>query len=82
MKARIIQIGNSRGVRIPKTLLEQAHLTEEVQIEARADEIVIRSLRQPREGWEEAFRNMAARGDDLLLDEARATSFDEDQWEW
>lgn len=82
MKARIIQIGNSRGVRIPKTLLEQAHLTEEVQIEARADEIVIRSLRQPREGWEEAFRNMAARGDDRLLDEARATSFDEDQWEW
>jgi len=67
MKARIIQIGNSRGVRIPKKLLEQAHLTDEVQIEARAGEIVIRS-RRPREGWEEAFRDMAARGDDRLLD--------------
>ena len=82
MKARIIRIGNSRGVRIPKTLLEQTHLTEEVQIEARADEIIIRSSRLPREGWDEAFRDMAARGDDRLLDEARATSFDEDQWEW
>jgi antitoxin MazE len=68
VKARIIQIGNSRGIRIPKTLLEQAHLTEEVQIEARANEIVIRSSRRPREGWDEAFREMAARGDDRLLD--------------
>jgi len=78
MKARIIRIGNSRGVRIPKTLLEQAHLTGEVQIEARADEIIIRS-RRPREGWEEAFRDMAARSDDRLLDKARATSFDESE---
>lgn len=68
MKARLIQIGNSRGVRIPKALIEQAHLTEDVQIEAQAGEIVIRSARLPREGWEEAFLRMAQRGDDQLLD--------------
>jgi antitoxin MazE len=82
MKAHIIQIGNSRGVRIPKTLLEQTHLTDEVQIEVRANEIVIRAARLPREGWEEAFSRMAQRGDDHLLDKARATFFDEAEWEW
>jgi antitoxin MazE len=82
MKARIIQIGNSRGVRIPKALLEQTHLTKDVQIEARAGEIVIRSARLPREGWEEEFRRMAERGDDQLFDEARRTSFDDAEWEW
>lgn len=82
MKARIIQIGNSRGVRIPKALLEQTHLTEDVQIEAQAGEIVIRSARPPRGGWEEGFRRMAKSGDDQLLDEARRTSFDDVEWEW
>ena len=68
MKARIIQIGNSRGVRIPKRLLEKAHLSEDVQLEARAGEIVIRSAR-PRAGWDAHFRRMEQRGDDQLLDE-------------
>ena len=64
-----------------KVLLEQTHLTGEVQIEARADEIVIRAARLPREGWD-AFKSMAQRSDDHLLDKARATVFDEAQWEW
>jgi antitoxin MazE len=82
MKARIIQIGNSRGVRIPKALLEQAHLTEDVQIEAQAGEIVIRALRQPRADWDVHFSRMAQRGDDQLLDKTTITSFDEAEWEW
>lgn len=82
MKARIIQIGNSRGVRIPKVLLEQTQMTSDVQIEAEAGEIVIRPARSPREGWDESFRKMAARGDDRLLDESRPTAFDEEEWEW
>jgi antitoxin component of MazEF toxin-antitoxin module len=65
MKARIIQIGN---VRIPKRLLEKAHLTEDVQIEAMGSAIVIQSER-PRAGWDTQFRPMAQRGDDQLLDE-------------
>ncbi|MEA2165001.1 MAG: antitoxin MazE [Thermoanaerobaculia bacterium] len=82
MKARIIQIGNSRGVRIPKALLEQTGMPADVQIEAEAGGIVIRPARSPREGWEEGFRSMAARGDDRLLDKPRPTSFDDEEWEW
>ena len=80
MKARIIQIGNSLGIRIPKSLLEQSHLTDEVRIEARENEIVIRPARSPRQGWDEAFRAMAQRRDDVLLDEPRPTSFDQTEW--
>lgn len=82
MKARIIQIGNSRGVRLPRILLEQAHLTDDVQIEAAPNQIVIRSAHAPREGWENAFRLMAQRGDDGLEDDLITSSFDETEWKW
>jgi antitoxin MazE len=82
MKARIIRIGNSCGIRIPKSLIEQSHLTDEVSIEARGNEIVIRASRLPRrQGWEEAFRAMAEQHDDRLLDESLPTSFDQTEWE-
>jgi antitoxin MazE len=67
MKTRLIRIGNSWAVRIPKALLRQTGLAGEVQIEARGAEIVIRA-RLSREGWDEAFREMARLGDDQLLD--------------
>jgi antitoxin MazE len=79
MKARIIRIGNARGVRIPKALLEQSRLTDEVRIEPRKNEIVIRTA--PRQGWEEAFRAMAERRDDRLIEASLPTSFDETEWE-
>ena len=83
MRARIIRIGNSRGIRLPKALLEQAQLTDDVQIEAEANQIVIRSAHAPREGWNEAFRLMADRRDDKLLDgPASLTAFDEVEWDW
>lgn len=82
MKARIIRIGNSRGIRIPKSLLDQSHLTDEVRLEARENEIVIRSARAPRQDWEAAFLAMADRVDNNLLDEPRPTSFDDTEWEW
>ncbi len=80
MKSRLIRIGNSRGVRIPKALLEQTRMTADVQIEAEAGRIVIRPARSPREGWDESFRRMAARGDDRLLDETGTTEFDDEEW--
>ncbi len=83
MKARIIRIGNSRGIRLPKAILEQAHLTEEVQIDAEPNQIVIRSAHVPREGWQEAFRLMAERGDDTVAEDAVSlTTFDEAEWKW
>jgi antitoxin MazE len=71
MKTRIVRIGNSRGVRIPKPLLEQTGLRGEVEITAEDGSLVIRSARRPREGWAAAFEEMARRGDDALLDGVR-----------
>jgi len=68
MKARIVRIGNSQGIRIPKLLLERSNLGEEVELEAEDNRIIIRSTRQARQDWESAFRTMAERGDDELLD--------------
>ena len=84
MKTQIVRIGNSQGVRIPKPFLQQSGISKEVDIEVQGDQIVLRSLRRPREGWEESFREMAKRGDDRLLDGdlVNQTSFDEEEWEW
>ena len=82
MKARIVKIGNSQGIRIPKLLLERSHLAEEVELEAADNQITIRSLRQPRQDWEHAFRTMAEQDDDALLDNHSLTQWDKDEWQW
>ena len=84
MKASIIQIGNSRGVRIPKAFLDQTGLRDDVEIEVRGSQIVVRAPKNPREGWDEAFRRMVGAGDDVLLDRDAGplTSFDATEWEW
>ena len=84
MKTKIVRIGNSMGIRIPKPLLEQSGLRGEVEITAEDDSLVIRPARRPREGWAEAFREMARHGDDAQLDATAATlsTWDEDEWEW
>ncbi len=81
MKASIIKIGNSRGIRLPKPIIEQCGLEEEVELEVRRNEIVIRPLRKPRQGWAEKFKTMAEKGDDKLI-ETPPTEWDEDGWEW
>ncbi len=85
MRTRIVKIGNSLGVRIPKVLLEQSRLAEEVEIEAFDQRIVIRAVYQPRENWDAAFQAMAQNGDDVLLDAEEASglsSWDETEWQW
>lgn len=84
MRARIIKIGNSQGVRIPKLFLEQTGLSEEVEIEALDNQIIIRPISFPRQGWDEAFREMAENGDDRLLDSdlVGQTSWDDSDWQW
>jgi len=82
LKARIVKIGNSHGVRIPKVWLEQLALGEEVEMAVQSDQIIIRPAHRPRHNWEEQFQVMAANGDDRLLDEAIATRWDKEEWEW
>ncbi len=82
MKARIVRIGNSQGVRIPKPLLEQAGLKDEVEIEAEGSQLVIRSVTGPRAGWAEAFRSMTREGDDEMLDPELTSRWDKEEWVW
>lgn len=82
LKSSIVRIGNSQGVRIPRALLEQTGLQGEVRLEAARDAIIIRRETNPREGWDEAFKQMHARGHDQLLDRETATAWDETGWEW
>ena len=84
MKTRIIRIGNSRGIRIPKPLLEQTGLHDEVEIGVLGDSLIVRPARKARAGWAAAFQEMARRGDDDVLDDAvpSLSSWDEDGWEW
>lgn len=82
VKARIVKIGNSQGIRIPKIWLDQAGLGEDVQVTVQPNQLVIRPAHRPRHDWDEQFRTMAERADDRLLDEAILTQWDEDEWEW
>lgn len=82
MKARLVQIGNSRGIRLPKTVLAEANLEDEVELKAEPGCIVIRSARRPRAGWAEAAQQMRKRGEDRLLDQPVSTRFDREEWKW
>jgi len=82
VKTRIVRIGNSQGIRVPRTLLEEAQLPEDVELHAEPGRLVVRAARGPRFGWADAARAMRARDDDRLLDEPAGTSFDTDEWTW
>ena len=84
MKTRIVRIGNSKGVRIPKPLLDQAGLEGEVDIQARQNSLVIRAARKPREGWSKAFLQMAQQANEGLIDDVAPSlaCWDEVEWEW
>jgi antitoxin MazE len=82
LKTRIIRIGNSRGVCIPKAWLEQLRLRTEVEITLQADKIVIRAARNPRDGWEASFAALPAQTDEGLLDAATPTQWDREEWDW
>lgn len=81
VKARIVAIGNSQGVRIPKPLLEQAGLAGDVELHAESGRIVIAAARRPRAGWAEAATALQARGEDGVLG-TPAPAFDTEEWEW
>ncbi|HFQ94488.1 MAG TPA: AbrB/MazE/SpoVT family DNA-binding domain-containing protein [Anaerolineae bacterium] len=83
IKTRIIKIGNSQGVRIPKLLLDQVDLGEEVELALEENQIVIRPSRLVRYNWAEQFALMAEKGDDYLLEDTLVTTeWDETEWEW
>jgi antitoxin MazE len=82
IRSKVVKIGNSRGIRIPRALLEQAGLTDEVEMIVEGNNLIIHSVRHPRQGWDARFAAMAAQGDDQLLDPIPATAWDEEEWTW
>lgn len=82
MKTRLVRIGNSRGVRLPKAIIAQAGLTEEVELDVRDGAIVIVRATSARSGWADAARQMRQRDEDRLIDPPTPTRFDEKEWQW
>ena len=82
MKTRLVRIGNSRGVRLPKAIIAQAGLTEEVGLGVRDGAVVIARAISTRSGWADAASQMRHRDEDRLLDPPTPTRFDEKEWEW
>ncbi len=83
MKTGLVRIGNSRGIRIPKPLIEQCGLGNNVELRVENDSLVISPERRPRQGWEEAFRAArSALNDERLLETAASNEFDRKEWKW
>jgi antitoxin MazE len=82
MKAHLVRIGNSRGIRLPKTLLQESQLEDEVELQAEPGRILISKTAKPRTGWAEAAQRMRERDEDRLLDQPTSTRFDKEEWTW
>ena len=82
IRTRIVRIGNSQGFRVPKALLEQAQLPEEVELSAQPGRLLVRGARRARAGWAEAAKAMHERGHDRLVDKPSVTRFDRKGWTW
>jgi len=83
MKIELVRIGNSRGIRIPKPILEQCGFRDAVDLRVENDRLVIAPGHRPREGWEEAFRAAGSSADDeLLLENLPPNHFDLEEWRW
>ena len=82
MKAKLVRIGNSRGIRLPKLLIDQVGLADEVDLEVREGTIVISASEAARSGWAAAARGMANRHGDAPLDPYVPSHFDDREWKW
>lgn len=82
-KTKLVKIGNSQGIRIPRVVVEQAGLRGELELEVRRKQLVVRSAYKPRRGWEDRFQEMSGRGDDRpLWPDTPLTLFDQTEWDW
>lgn len=81
--AKVVRLGNSQGIRIPKTIMEQLGFVDEVELVIEGDRLFVQKREHPRAGWAEHFARMAEQGDDeLILGDSSTSTFDEEEWEW
>ena len=67
MQISVIDIGNSKGIRLTKNLLEKYDIKDKVELVLEKGRIILKPVSNPRQGWEKSFQEMAANGDDRLL---------------
>ncbi|WP_108425760.1 AbrB/MazE/SpoVT family DNA-binding domain-containing protein [Flagellimonas amoyensis] len=67
METAIIKIGNSKGLRLSKTILEQYNIKDKVELILEKEQIILKPIASPRQNWEKEFRKMNENGDDKLL---------------
>lgn len=82
MTVNLVRIGNSKGIRIPKPIIEQCGFGETVRLRVQKGRLIILPDSPPRFGWAEEFRRKATPGDRLILDGAISNEFDGQEWEW
>lgn len=78
MQVSVVQIGNSKGIRLSKTLLEKYHITDKVELVLENDYIILKPVAEPRKNWEAVFAEMHRNGDDKLLIDS---VFEEENWD-
>lgn len=85
MKIKLVRIGNSQGVRIPKPVIEEVGLSDEIEMILGESQIILRPSKESRNGWDYSFEKMAQNQDDFLLDEEaieKPGEWDESEWTW
>ncbi len=84
LKTNLVKIGNSQGVRLPKAILQQIHLIDEIEIEIKKDCLVLKPAHSPRAGWDEGFKKATSAIPDPELEawEKLQMKSDEEEWTW
>ena len=82
MRSKLVRIGNSRGVRLPKLMIDEAGLADQVELRVREGAIIISPASGPRDGWAKAAKQLRQGQEDRLVDDLTPTRFDDDEWQW
>ena len=82
MKLELVRIGNSRGIRIPKPVIDQCGFGDSVQMVVEGGHIVISRVRQTREGWRDLFKGAGRPEEKLVPDVLLPNHFDDSEWQW
>ena len=82
ISSQLVKIGNSQGIRIPKTILEQLDFSNGIELLVVNQQLIVRPKQIPRAGWSELFKQMHTNVDDILLDPETENKFDQEEWHW
>ncbi len=82
VKIELVRIGNSRGIRIPKPVIEQCGFGDTVELRVEHDRLIVSPDSLPRQGWEKAFQTACPPAIDELLLDCIPSEFDRDEWQW